>query len=562
MPSGGDQLTMNSKSSKKPIGVLLKERGLIRDEHIEYALQEQKITKEMLGQLFERLGFVTEYDVIATLADQTGVPFKEVDEVIPEEAILKIFNKNLCLNNTFLPIRKVDKFIEIAAYDVSDDKLGHLIARQSGLIPRLFIAEKKKIINAINKFYYFLENPIEKLIETEVKILLQDVEMARGMDNLIKYILHMAVKMRTTDIHVRPMQKAINIAFRIDGVIKSMLSLPSSLSRLVASIKMRADMDIAEQRLPQDGRFNENILNTPYDFRVSTIVSPYGENMVLRILPIDSAIMGMAQLGFFDDHINIVEKIFNEPFGIILLTGPTGCGKSTTLYAGIRCLNLLEKNVMTVEDPIEYDIPLLRQTQVNAKAGYTFATAIRYFLRHDPDVMLIGEIRDEETAAAAVTASTTGHLVLSTLHTNDALGVIPRLKDLGIRPFLIADALIGVVNQRLVRKICNSCRKAYEPDNSERAYLKDPSITKLYSGGGCEICNGSGYFGRTLVYELLSVNRDLAMLIEKEVDMSRLSAKASEFGHIDIFSVMVEKVKQGVTTYEEAVRILGSIRHK
>jgi general secretion pathway protein E/type IV pilus assembly protein PilB len=284
--------------------------------------------------------------------------------------------------------------------------------------------------------------------------------------------------------------------------------------------------------------------------------------MVLRILPIDSAIMGMAQLGFFDDHINIVEKIFNEPFGIILLTGPTGCGKSTTLYAGIRCLNLLEKNVMTVEDPIEYDIPLLRQTQVNAKAGYTFATAIRYFLRHDPDVMLIGEIRDEETAAAAVTASTTGHLVLSTLHTNDALGVIPRLKDLGIRPFLIADALIGVVNQRLVRKICNSCRKAYEPDNSERAYLKDPSITKLYSGGGCEICNGSGYFGRTLVYELLSVNRDLAMLIEKEVDMSRLSAKASEFGHIDIFSVMVEKVKQGVTTYEEAVRILGSIRHK
>ncbi len=560
MSSGGEQLRMINGNSKKPIGVLLKEKGLINEEHIKYALQEQKITKEMLGQLLERLGFVTEYDVIATLAEQSGVPFMEVDEVIPDEAILKLFNKNLCLNNTFLPIRKVDKFIEVAAYNVSDEKIRQLIARQSGLIPKLFIAEKKKIINAINKFYYFLENPVEKLIETEVRILAQDVEMARGMDSLIKYILHLAIKMRATDIHVRPMKKATNISFRIDGVIKTVMALPPSLNRLVASIKMRADMDIAEQRLPQDGRFDEIILNSPYDFRISTIVTPQGENMVMRILPLESAMMGMGQLGFFDEHIEIIENIFKEPFGIILLTGPTGCGKSTTLYAGIRSLNLLEKNVLTVEEPIEYDVPLLRQTQVNVKAGYTFANAIRYFLRHDPDVMLIGEIRDEETAAAAVTASTTGHLVLSTLHTNNALGVIPRLKDLGIRPFLIADALIGIVNQRLVRKICNSCRKAYEPSDSEKAYLKDPSITELYIGEGCEICSGSGYFGRTLVYEILAVNRKLAMLIEKEADMNLLLAESSEYGRIDIFAVMVEKVKRGITSTEEAVRILGNIR--
>ena len=551
---------MITKNSKKPIGVLLKEKGFINDGHIEYALKEQKITKEMLGQLLERLGFVTEYDVIATLAEQSGVPFMEVDEVIPDEAILKLFNKNLCLNNTFLPVRKVDKFIEVTVYNVLDDKLGQLIARQSGLIPKLFIAEKKKIINAINKFYYFLENPIEKLIETEVRILAQDVEMARGMDSLIKYILHLAIKMRATDIHVRPMKKATNISFRIDGVIKTVMALPPSLNRLVASIKMRADMDIAEQRLPQDGRFDEVILNSRYDFRISTIVTPQGENMVMRILPLESAMMGMGQLGFFDEHIEIIENIFKEPFGIILLTGPTGCGKSTTLYAGIRSLNLLEKNVLTVEEPIEYDVPLLRQTQVNVKAGYTFANAIRYFLRHDPDVMLVGEIRDEETAAAAITASTTGHLVLSTLHTNNALGVIPRLKDLGIRPFLIADALIGIVNQRLVRKICNSCRKAYEPPDSEKAYLKDLSITELYRGEGCEICNGSGYFGRTLVYEILAVNRKLAMLIEKEADMNLLLAESSEYERIDIFAVTVEKVKQGITSTEEAVRILGNIR--
>jgi general secretion pathway protein E/type IV pilus assembly protein PilB len=270
--------------------------------------------------------------------------------------------------------------------------------------------------------------------------------------------------------------------------------------------------------------------------------------------------MGMAQLGFFEEHIKIVEKMFNEPFGIILLTGPTGSGKSTTLYAGIRCLNLLEKNVITVEEPIEYDIPLLRQTQVNERAGYTFANAIRYFLRHDPDVILVGEIRDAETAATAITASTTGHLVLSTLHTNSAVGAMPRLKDLGIRSFLIGDSLIGVVSQRLVRRICNSCKESYDASDWEKSYLKDPSITELFRGTGCEVCNGSGYFGRTLVYELLTVDKELSRLIDQEADLSVISEKARESGFVDIFDITVEKVKQGITSVEEAIRILGHIR--
>lgn len=319
-------------------------------------------------------------------------------------------------------------------------------------------------------------------------------------------------------------------------------------------------MDIAEQRLPQDGRFTETILNNVYDFRVSTIVTPQGENMVLRILPMESAIMGLGELGFLKEHIRIVEKIFNEPFGIILLTGPTGSGKSTTLYAGIRRLNLLEKNVITVEEPIEYEIPLLRQTQVNEKAGYTFASAIRYFLRHDPDVILVGEIRDAETAATAVTASTTGHLVLSTMHANSALGAIPRLKDLGIRPFLVADALIGVVSQRLVRKICSNCKVEYKASEEEKAYLKRPEITALYRGQGCQVCNGSGYFGRTLVYELLTVDRELALLIEQEADLSCMARQAAESNYIDIFDITVRKVIEGITTTEEAIRILGNIR--
>ena len=551
---------MADGQSRKPLGELLKEKGLITEDHIKYALQEQKITRERLGELFERLGFVTEHDVVSTLSDQSGVPHIDVDAIIPDESVLKLFNKNLCLNNLFLPIRRVDRTLEVATGDLPEDSLMQRISRQTGLVPKLFIAEKKKIINAVNKFYYFLENPVERLITNEVNVLAQDKEMARGMDNLFKHLLHLAIKMRATDIHIRPSAKSINIAFRVDGVMTSVLSLPTSLSRLVASIKMRADMDIAEQRLPQDGRFTTTILNNSYDFRVSTIVLPQGENMVLRILPMESAIMGLAQLGFMQEHIEQVEKIFNEPFGIILLTGPTGSGKSTTLYAGIRRLKLLEKNVLTVEEPIEYEIPLLRQTQVNEKAGYNFANAIRYFLRHDPDVILVGEIRDAETAATAVTASTTGHLVLSTLHANSALGAIPRLRDLGIRPFLIADSLIGVVSQRLVRKICTHCKTAYRPSEWEKRYLKNDGLEKLYRGKGCEVCNHSGYFGRTLVYEILTVDRELALMIEQEVDLHQLAAKSKQGGYIDIFDITAKKVISGVTTTEEALRILGNIR--
>jgi general secretion pathway protein E/type IV pilus assembly protein PilB len=532
---------MADTKKRKPLGALLKEKGLITEKHIEYALQEQKITGERLGELFERLGFVTEHDVVSTLSEQSDVPHIEVDTLIPEEDVLKLFNKNFCLTNTFLPIRRVDNRLEVATADLFESDLAQRISRQTGLIPKLFIAERKKIVNAVNRLYYFLENPVERLIANEVNVLAQDSEMARGMEHLIKHVLHLAIKYRATDIHIRPSAKSINIAFRVDGVMTSMLSLPPSLGRLIASIKMRADMDIAEQRLPQDGRFTATILNNGYDFRVSTIVLPEGENMVLRVLPTESAVMGMAQLGFLPEHIERLESTFNEPFGIILLTGPTGSGKSTTLYAGIRRLNLLEKNILTVEEPIEYEIPLLRQTQVNEKAGYTLANAIRYFLRHDPDVILVGEIRDAETAATAVTASTTGHLVLSTLHTNSALGAIPRLRDLGVRPFLIADSLVGVVSQRLVRKICTNCRVAYAPQPWEQAYLKQDDISQLYKGSGCQVCNQTGYFGRTLVYEMLTVDRELALMIEQEADINTLTDKARTSGYVDIFDITVKR---------------------
>jgi len=545
---------------RKPLGELLKGKGIITESHIRFALQEQKITGERIGEVLERLGFVTEYDVMTSLSEQEGVPYLDVDTVVPDERVLKLFNKNFCLTNRVLPFRIHDNAVEVAVCSVAGPRLNQAITRHSGLRPRYFLSEKKKIIDAVNRHYYFFEHPVEELIEQEISRLAHDREMAHGTDNLVKHILHLAIKRRATDIHIRPTNRSINVLFRVDGVLISAFSLPVTLSRLVTSLKMKADMDIAEQRVPQDGSFSETILNNDYDFRVSSVVSPEGENMVLRVLPSDSAVMSMRQLGFFEEDVSVVERVFGEPSGIVLLTGPTGSGKTTTLYAGLRSLDLLRKNILTVEDPIEYRLPLLRQTQVNQKAGYTFANAIRCFLRHDPDVILVGEIRDAETAATAVTASTTGHLVLSTMHTNSAIGAVPRLKDLGVKPFLISDSLLAVVSQRLVRKVCKNCKESYPAERWEKAYLRDDSIKKLFRGGGCEVCAGTGYFGRTLVYEIMVVDRKIAELISREAPLADLTKAAKEAGLKGIFQVTSAKVKQGITTTREAMRVLGHLR--
>ncbi len=435
-----------------------------------------------------------------------------------------------------------------------------LITRQTGLRPRIHCTEKNKLINRINASYYFLENPVESLLEKEINLLKQDTEHARGYEKFISLLLQYAIKMRATDIHIRPMASSVSIAFRIDGVMAAVLALPSNLLRLISALKLKSEIDIAEQRLPQDGRFAESILNNNYDFRVSTIITEHGENMVMRILPVSSAIMGLPQLGFYPADVDMVKEIFSEPSGIVLLTGPTGSGKSTTLFAGIRCLDLMKKHVVTVENPVEYRIPLLRQTQVNEKAGYTFSNAIRYFLRHDPDVILVGEIRDQITAETAVSASTTGHLVLSTLHTNSALGAISRLKDMGVNSFLIADSLLGVVSQRLIRKICPHCKEEYEATLEEKKYLDDPGINTLYRGASCDFCAGTGYHGRTLIYEILRVDQKLAALIDDNATLDTITEYAIGHGFTNIFDVCREKVREGVTTVEEAERVLGKMR--
>ncbi len=552
---------MIEQQKRKPIGILLKEKGIINEEHIKFALMEQKISAERFGEILEHLGFITQYDVATTLSEQENIPFLDVDEVLPGKKELQLFNKNICLKNVFLPISIEGNEISIVLADLFNlENIVQLITRQTGLRPVLHIGEENKIINAISANYYFLENPIESQIDKEISLLKLDIEHARGYDKFIHLILQYAVKMRATDIHFRPMEKSLSIAFRIDGVMHAVLIAPNDLLRAISSLKMKSGIDIAEQRLPQDGRFSETILNNDYEFRVSTIVTEYGENVVIRVLSVSSSVMGLSQLGFYEEDVNQVEDIFNEPFGIVLLTGPTGSGKSTTLFAGIRCLDLMKKNVITVENPIEYRIPLLRQTQVNTKAGYTFANAIRYFLRHDPDVILVGEIRDQETAGTAISASSTGHLVLSTLHTNSAIGSISRLKDLGVNSFLIADSLLGIVSQRLVRKICPNCKEGYKPGNEEKEYLGDMNIEVLFRGTSCEVCGGTGYLGRTLIYEILKVDKNMAVMIDKNEPLDAITGYAVKHGFHDIFSICCRKVIEGVTTVDECKRVIGKMR--
>nr|CRH06358.1 Type II secretion system protein E, Type 4 fimbrial assembly protein pilB [Candidatus Magnetococcus massalia] len=550
---------MNDKPRKKPIGVLLQDKGLINDSHVELALQDQKITKERVGEILERLGFVSQYDVAITMSEQEQRPYLDVDTVRPSEESLRLFNRNICEQNIFLPMSHDTTNNTIECCTAADDvvALEKLIVRHTGLQPIFSQGEKGKIKNAVQYYYYFLENPVERLLEREISMLSMDKDDVRGLDNFITHLFQLAVKTRASDVHIRPMDQSISVAFRIDGVMRAMFSLPPSMKRVVTTLKMRAGMDIAEQRLPQDGSFSDEILTNNYDFRVSTTVCPFGENMVLRMLPSKSDFMGLAQLGFEPEDVELVRKIFNEPYGIVLLTGPTGSGKTTTLYAAVRALNLTEKNVLTVENPIEYRIPLVRQTQINTKAGYTFANAIRYFLRHDPDVILVGEVRDGETAQTAISASETGHMVLSTLHSNTAFGAIPRLRSLGVEPFMLAESLVGVVSQRLVRKICPNCKESYTPTAEELGYLGNPDVDVLYRGKGCDTCFGTGYRGRTLVYEILQSSPELAMQIARDEHIDTLVATAKKNGFRDISETTKAKVLRGDVPVDEAIRVLG-----
>lgn len=542
---------------RKQLGDVLVERGLLEDYQLQYALLEQQTTRADLGDVLEDCGFVSQLDVANAVAGQWNLEFVDVGRLVPDPDALGLFRRNFCIQHQFLPFRIDGDTLSVVASRGNMDELEDVISRRSGLEPSIFVGEKNKLTWAIQYYYYFLDNPVEKQLTRQIAEASSEINRSLSLDPLITNLFRLAVKNRATDIHIRPTGACIIVSFRVDGLLTPVFSLKTNMRRLISTLKIRASMDIAEQRLPQDGAFSINMLDTDYDIRASTTVSPDGENMVLRILTRNSNTVGFEELGFLKEDIPRLKQMFVHPHGVILLTGPTGSGKTTTLYAGVRAQDLLRRNVITVENPVEYKVPLIRQTEVNVKAGYTFASAIRHFLRHDPDIILVGEIRDPETAQTALAAAETGHLVLSTLHTNNVFGTIPRLTSMGVTNFMIADSLIGVVSQRLVRRICDHCTESYTPSEAETNYLGDPSIAMLYRGAGCANCAGSGYFGRTPIYEILRINEALAAAISRGEPMGVLREVAADAGYRDMMSSARVKVANGDTTASEVLRALG-----
>lgn len=551
---------LNAKSPT--LGASLLKAGLISATAIDYVLQKQRIEKMPIGSLLVELGFASSKDIALQLSTQRGINFINVEDIPePDVAVAAIFNRSLCLKYGFLPVSlNSNGSIDVILGDSQPDAVAELVFRKTGKSCLFAQSEFDGVARAIQQYYYFADNPPARLIESEIRKLEDDVDRAYSPSRLLEHILHLAVRERATDIHLAPTARSRSVLLRVDGVLRPVFALSPALDRLVVYLKLQAEMDASEQRLPQDGSFTAQVMERDFTIRVSTLISEFGERMVLRLLPERSNLDKLLDLGFLEEDVAIMTKAFSRPHGMILITGPTGSGKSTTLHAALRMQSLVERNVLTVEDPVEYRVPVACQTEVNRRAGYEFANAMRHFLRHDPDIILVGEIRDPETARAALDAASTGHLVLSTLHVGSIFGVIPRLKLLGVDAETIAENLVAVINQRLVRRICPHCVAPRLASQAEREWLQAKPANEalqLFYGKGCHHCRETGFFGRLPVYELLFVSRDLADGIASEINRSEMRQRAQEAGMRPIMALARHRVLAGETTMEEILRTVG-----
>lgn len=543
------------------LGAALVSAGLVSAVAIDYVLQKQKIEKVPMGNLLVELGFASANEVARQLAGQRGLHFVNAAEMPePDTAVAGVFNRALCMTYGFLPVREADGLIEVVLGDAQPDAVSELVQRKLGKSCRFFQGEFDSVAQAIQQHYYFAEHPPARLIESEVRKLEADIDRAYSPARLLEHMLHLAVRERATDIHLAPTARSRSVLLRVDGVLRPVFALSPALDRLVVYVKLQADMDASEQRLPQDGSFTAQVMEHNYTMRVSTLISEFGERMVLRLLPERSNLDKLADLGFLQEDVAVMAKAFSKPHGLILITGPTGSGKSTTLHAALRMQPLIERNVLTVEDPVEYRVPVACQTEVNRRAGYEFANAMRHFLRHDPDIILVGEIRDSETARAALDASSTGHLVLSTLHVGSIFGVMPRLKLLGVDTETIAENLVAVINQRLVRRVCPHCAEPRLATEDERRWLGQAHADlppQVFHGMGCHHCRDTGYLGRLPVYEMLVVNRDLADAIASDASRGEIRQRAMAAGMRPILTLARNRVLAGETTMDEILRTVG-----
>ncbi|HHT17668.1 MAG TPA: Flp pilus assembly complex ATPase component TadA [Papillibacter sp.] len=541
---------------------MLVESGVISQEELQRALEEQKTKLKRLGDVLLELGYVTNDAILRALAEQISVDSINLKDTYIDADVARLIPKEMAKRHTAIPVFRRDNTLFVAMADPRNisaiDDLR--IVTQMNIRPML--AAETDIEQAIELYYtrQISERAIEDLKRdwqsdpVDVVLDESDIENAPAV-RLAKSIISQAVAMRASDIHLEPFEKQVTVRYRVDGSLVEAMTIPENLYPAVLTrFKVISGINIAEKRIPQDGRIEMAVGGKDYDFRVSTLPTVFGEKVVVRILDRTSFQFTRETLGFSPHNSALLDKIISGTNGIILVTGPTGSGKSTTLYALLRELNTPELNIVTIEDPVEYMLHGINQVQVNVKAGLTFAAGLRSILRQDPDIVMIGEIRDEETAQIAVRASITGHLVLSTLHTNDAPSSVARLIDMGIEPFLVAEALSGIMAQRLVRRLCPDCKEKYGATAAEARLLSVEEGTPLYRNVGCPKCNGTGYAGRVAIHEVMHINRPLRDAIQEEASTEVLRDIAIQNGMMRLFDSCRETVLEGFTTVSEMVK--------
>ena len=542
---------------------LLLKQSLVTAEQVAKAREEIKRTGIRLEKALEKLGFITEEDIAKAKADASGVPYMNLEGYVIDVSLTKLIPESVANKYKAVPLFKIKDTLTLAMINPQDiEALDNIrrITRASNVDPVL--VSLRSIERAIDT-YYGAGNSVEEIVKSienkksfSEKDSLIEIAEEPPIIKLVNILITDAVKERASDIHIEPEIGILRVRYRIDGILHEVHSLPKKLQNAIISrVKILSEIDIAESRRPQDGKISVKLENKDLDIRVSTFPTVHGENVVMRLLDRSSILLGLKDLGFTKDNLDVFSKMIQQPNGIILVTGPTGSGKTTTLYSALSTISTMEKNIITIEDPVEYELPLIRQTQVNVKADVTFANGLRSILRQDPDVIMVGEIRDKETAEIAIQASLTGHLVFSTLHTNDAPSSLTRLIDMGLEPFLISSSVILIVAQRLVRKICPKCKEEYSPS---QAALKDLGLdpsTKFFRGKGCAACKNSGFLGRIGIFEILVLDELIRKMVEEKKSADAIKKKAIELGMKTLREDGLEKARQGKTTIEEILRV-------
>ena len=557
------------RKERKSLEQILLDNKVLTKQQADKALAQCQKTAKPFKDILAREGFLTEEQLIPYVAEQLGVPYVDLSTFVIHAEIIKSFPESLARKYRMVPLFKVKNTLTVAMVDSLDFHALDALKKAVRYDVKPVMSLPSSIDNIVKKYYGVTGSIEDTLKGFDIKGLTARIKEGGGTPEdlqklvseapvikLVDLIIENAVRRGASDIHIEPEETTLINRLRIDGILQESAALPKILQEAIISrIKILSDLDIAQKRIPQDGKIRVKTAGKDIDLRVSTYPGPFGEDVVLRVLDKTTAAVGLEKLGFSEGNFKNLVSLIKQPNGIILATGPTGSGKTTTLYAALTRINTPDKKIITLEDPIEYQMPGIRQSQINPKAGFTFASGLRSILRHDPDVIMVGEIRDLETAEIAVQAALTGHLVFSTLHTNDAPSAATRLIDMGVEPFLISSSVIGILGQRLVRLICPKCKESYQPGKDVLERLQLPKDSQFYRGKGCNECMNTGYSGRSVISELLVLSNTIKDLILERGSANKLEEKAVAEGMIIMRRDGLDKVLAGQTTIEEVLRV-------